>query len=408
MEGKRYEAEPRLRFNNYNTVWEQHKLKDFFEKYQNTIYVKDDEEYRQVTVSNNGTVKYRATTSGSKIGRKRQYAIDTDTHPLTLTFTRQNVFDGGIGFVPKELNGSIVTENMPLLAMHDADANFMTALFKTESYLHGVINENKPTGSAQKALHEKVWLEGNVTVPSLEEQTKIGNYFSQLDNAITLHQRKCDELKELKKYMLQNMFPKKGSNNPIIRFEGFTDAWEQRKCGDFATESSEKGHNGADAKKLTVKLHTKGIYEADEKTQGSDNTQYYVRHAGQFIYGKQNFFNGAIGVVPENLEKYESTKDVPAFDIDESVNVEWFYQYMARPEIYKPQELNCTGTGSKRFHVNNFLDMDIPTPSYEEQTKIGNYFSQLDHAITLHQRKFDELKELKKYMLQNMFPKGRA
>ncbi|MDD6446680.1 MAG: restriction endonuclease subunit S [Ruminococcus sp.] len=161
--------------------------------------------------------------------------------------------------------------------------------------------------------------------------------------------------------------------------------WEQRKCGSFAKESSEKGHTGADAKKLKVKLHTNGVYEADEKTQGSDNTQYYIRSAGQFIYGKQNFFNGAIGVVPKSLDKYESTKDVPAFDIDESVNVEWLYQYMARPEIYKPQELNCTGTGSKRFHVNNFFDMEIPTPCLKEQEKIADFFTHLDHLITLHQ-----------------------
>ena len=195
-------------------------------------------------------------------------------------------------------------------------------------------------------------------------------------------------------------------NKPEIRFAGFDGNWEQRKCGSFATESCEKGHTGSIAKKLTVKLHANGVCEAGEITQGSDNTQYYVRHAGQFIYGKQNFFNGAIGVVPESLDKYESTKDVPAFDIDKIVDVDWFCHYMTRPEISKPQELNCTGTGSKRFHVNSFFDMSILAPCLQEQQAIGKTFTNLNHLIILHQRKCDRLQALKKAMLEKMFPKA--
>ena len=128
-------------------------------------------------------------------------------------------------------------------------------------------------------------------------------------------------------------------------------------------------------------------YVADEKIQGSDNTQYYIRRAGQFIYGKQNFFNGAIGIVPKKLDKYESTKDVPAFDVSSDVNVDWLYYYIARPEIYKPQEALCTGTGSKRFHVNNFYNLSLAIPKMDEQIKIKEYFVHLDNLITLHQCK---------------------
>ena len=192
---------------------------------------------------------------------------------------------------------------------------------------------------------------------------------------------------------------------PEIRFPGFTDLWELRKVGEFAVESCDKGHNGQEALKLTVKLHTKGVCKMEEKGQGSDNTQYYVRHAGQLIYGKQNFFNGAIGIVPQSLDGYESTKDVPAFDIDDNVCVEWFYQYIARPGIYKSQEVNCTGTGSKRFHVNAFFDMNIPIPLIEEQKKISDYFKAIDNLITLQEQRCQVLKRLKQCMLQKMFPK---
>ena len=223
--------------------------------------------------------------------------------------------------------------------------------------------------------------------PSNQEQMKIGVYFNHIDYLITLHQRKCEETKKLKKYMLQKMFPQNGKRVPEIRFVGFTEDWEQRKVKEFAIESEVKGHSGKDAKKLTVKLHNKGVYVADEKIQGSDNTQYYIRRAGQFIYGKQNFFNGAIGIVPKKLDKYESTKDVPAFDVSSDVNVDWLYYYIARPEIYKPQEALCTGTGSKRFHVNNFYNLSLAIPKMDEQIKIKEYFVHLDNLITLHQCK---------------------
>ena len=193
---------------------------------------------------------------------------------------------------------------------------------------------------------------------------------------------------------------------PKIRFKGFTETWEQRKIGDFSVESCVKGGTGLTAKKLTVKLHNNGVVKTDEKIKGSDSTQYYVRYAGQLIYGKQNFFNGAIGIVPETLDKYESTKDVPSFDVDDNVDVGWLYHYLARTEIYKAQEVLCTGTGSKRFHVNNFLNMKLYMPLKKEQKLIESYIYQLDNLITLHQRKCDELKKLKKFMLQKLFPQN--
>ena len=155
-----------------------------------------------------------------------------------------------------------------------------------------------------------------------------------------------------------------------------------------------------------MKLHTRGVEKADVKIQGSDNTQYYIRRAGQLIYGKQNFFNGAIGIVPVMLDKYESTKDVPAFDIDKAVDVYWIYLYLARPETYEPQELNCTGTGSKRFHVSDFLNMPVTIPRLEEQQKISKYLKTYEYLITLHQRKLDKIKAIKKAYLSEMFPQN--
>ena len=285
--------------------------------------------------------------------------------------------------MPATLNAGVF--NVEIKDKKETDEKYLFQYLKAPFLMDYVTRH--ATGGTIKHLNQSILINFPVYMPKKSEQEKIGLYLMQLDSLITLHQRKCEETKKLKKYMLQKMFPQNGKRVPEIRFVGFTEDWEQRKVKEFAIESEVKGHSGKDAKKLTVKLHNKGVYVADEKIQGSDNTQYYIRRAGQFIYGKQNFFNGAIGIVPKKLDKYESTKDVPAFDVSSDVNVDWLYYYIARPEIYKPQEALCTGTGSKRFHVNNFYNLSLAIPKMDEQIKIKEYFVHLDNLITLHQCK---------------------
>ena len=187
--------------------WIFEELNNIFTKYQNTIYLHDNEEYKRISISNKGKITHRDITFGKRIGRKRQYLIDLKKHPNTLTFIRQGVFLGGIGFIPSSLDGYIVTENMPLLSMSEEySKKFMTYLFSSESYYKSVIFKNLPTGSAQKALHEKDWLKSFVNIPVYSEQEKIGNFFEKQDNLIKKQSDKVELLKERKKGFLQKMF----------------------------------------------------------------------------------------------------------------------------------------------------------------------------------------------------------
>ncbi|WP_368916962.1 restriction endonuclease subunit S [Staphylococcus haemolyticus] len=187
--------------------WIFEELNNIFTKYQNTIYLHDNEEYKRISISNKGKITHRDITFGKMIGRKRQYLIDLKKHPNTLTFIRQGVFLGGIGFIPSSLDGYIVTENMPLLSMSEEySKKFMISLFSSESYYKSVIFKNLPTGSAQKALHEKDWLKSFVNIPVYSEQEKIGNFFEKQDNLIKKQSDKVELLKERKKGFLQKMF----------------------------------------------------------------------------------------------------------------------------------------------------------------------------------------------------------
>ena len=195
------------------------------------------------------------------------------------------------------------------------------------------------------------------------EQQQIGEYYQSLDNLITLHQRKL------------YIFMKKAIS-----------VWEQRKVGDYLTESREIGNKGDVAHKMTVKLWGKGVYEKLEV--GSTNTQYFIRHANQFIYSKLDFLNCAFGVVPEELESLETTADVPAFDCVDMNPYFMFYRAI-QPSFYIQNGIIANGSRkAKRIHADTFLEMPISVPELTEQNKIVEYFQSLDDLITLHHRKF--------------------
>ncbi|EDP7542409.1 restriction endonuclease subunit S [Listeria monocytogenes] len=236
------------------------------------------------------------------------------------------------------------------------------------------------------------------------ERKKIGSFFKKLDNAIALHQRKLDALKLMKKAFLQQMVTKSGENIPKIRFDDFDDIWEQRILGEFLKESKIKGSNGSLAKKLTVKLWRKGVVPKEEIYTGSSATQYYIRKTGQFMYGKLDFLNQAFGIVPLELDGYESTLDSPAFDIEESLNETFLLEYVSLARFYKYQGNIANGSRrAKRIHTDTFFEMPIPLPNSNEQQKIGTFSQQIDDLITLQQNKLEKLSSLKRFYLKNMF-----
>ena len=176
------------------------------------------------------------------------------------------------------------------------------------------------------------------------------------------------------------------TKKPAIRFAGFTEAWEQRKVREFLIESRVRGNTGLDAKKLTVKLWGKGVIEKND-FGGSEHTQYFTRRKGQFIYSKLDFLNSAFGVIPENLDNYESTADLPAFDLKEMNPYFIFFTAIQESFYLKHGSIADGSRKAKRIHVDTFLNMPIMVPIIDEQNLIVKYLQQFDHLITLHQRK---------------------
>jgi len=192
---------------------------------------------------------------------------------------------------------------------------------------------------------------------------------------------------------------------PRIRFRGFGDAWEQRKLNDFLIESQIKGSNGSTSQKLTVKLWGKGIVpKVNNWKKGSENTKYYIRHAGQLMYGKLDFLHGAFGIVPKSLDGFESTVDSPAFDISKKINSSFLLYLVMQRKFYIKQGSIANGSRkAKRVHENTFLDMSIQLPKVEEQGKIGQLLGTIDNLIVANEKKGQQLKGLKRLLMEKLF-----
>jgi type I restriction enzyme S subunit len=195
---------------------------------------------------------------------------------------------------------------------------------------------------------------------------------------------------------------------PKLRFKEFDNSqeWKKELIGDFLTESRIKGNNGNEAKKLTVKLWGKGVYEKDDSIKGSENTQYFIRKSGQFIYSKLDFLNQAFGIIPIELDGYESTVDLPCFDVKEGLDTKFLLEYVQRPEFYKKNgEIADGGRKAKRIQVETFLSFPLYKPfNKEEQQKIADCLTSLDDLINAENKKLELLKEHKKGLMQKLFP----
>ena len=242
-----------------------------------------------------------------------------------------------------------------------------------------------------------------MSVPSVAEQASIGAFFDRLDSLITLHQRKYDKLCVLKKSMLDKMFPKGGSLYPEIRFAGFTDPWEQRKLGELFEESDERA---SDREILSVSV-ANGIYPASESDRetnpGASLANYKVVHSGDVVYNSMRMWQGAV-----DASRYDGIVS-PAYVVakpNSEVYARFFARLLRQPMLLKQYQQVSQGNSkdTQVLKFDDFASIEISMPASEnEQRQIGAFFDRLDSLITLHQRKLELLRNIKKSMLDKMF-----
>lgn len=254
-----------------------------------------------------------------------------------------------------------------------------------------------------------------VDFSSYNEQLNIGNFASHLDHLITLHQRKLEKLKIIKKSMLENLFPKNGEKTPKIRFSGFTEDWEQRKLGEIAERLTRKNEKLESILPLTISAQY-GLIDQneffDKRIASKDVRGYYLIKKGEFAYNKSTSVDAPFGAI-KRLDKYNkgvlSTLYILFKIIDDTnTSSDYLVTYYATDLWHKGIQLiaaeGARNHGLLNIAPNDFFKtmLSIPFNVFEQQ-KIGNFFKSLDHLITLHQSKLDKLQKIKKSMLESMF-----
>lgn len=251
-------------------------------------------------------------------------------------------------------------------------ANLLDTYFiYSKSHLLKRYGEVNGAGSTFVEVSGKEMSKMPLSLPTIKEQIQIGRLFKAIDNNIVLHQRKYTQLIRLKKAYLEKIF------NQELVFKNEKSIWEEKKFEEFMYKPEKllKASNIRKNELLTVKLFGKGVEIANQnRSLKLGATTYYKRFAGDFIYGKQNFFNGAFGFISENLDGYYSSGDVPTLKFNSKiVDRPFFLNYISREIYYKRTEAYSSGTGSKRIHEDTLLEFKIKVPLISEQRRIVFY-----------------------------------
>ncbi|MBS5398072.1 MAG: restriction endonuclease subunit S [Lachnospiraceae bacterium] len=308
---------------------------------------------------------------------------------------------------------------------HDIDNLYLEFYFKTTSWHHFMkLNGDSGARFDRFTISSIQFMKMPIPYPTIEEQRKIGKYFDELDHLITLHQRKCEQTKILKKYMLQKMFPQNGEKVPEIRFSGFTDDWEQRKLGEMLVSLQNNTFSRADLS--NEKGVAKNVHYGDvlikfgEVLDVSKEQLPMITDEKVLTKYKASFLKNGDVIVADTAEDITVGKCSEIAGLNDEVVLSGLHTIP-----YRPVEKFATGylgyyLNSRAYHnqliplmqgikvtsisKSAMQDTDIVYPKLlKEQAMIGNYFQSIDHLITLHQRKCDELQKIKKFMLQNMF-----
>lgn len=404
------EKKPALRFKGFTDPWEQRKLGDAFERVvrKNT----NNESRLPLTISAQDGLVDQITYFNNRVASR-----DVSNYYLVYNgeFAYNKSTSDGYPFgAVKRLDwyekGVLSTLYIVFALKHPEkdDSDFMTVFYDTDRWHRGVA-ERAAEGARNHGLlniSADDFFDIDTTMPEDKvEQEKIGRLLKKLDTLITLHQRKYEKLVNIKKSMLDKMFPQNGASVPEIRFKGFTDPWEQRKVGTLIEDYTEKTVTQNQYPVLTSSQQ-QGIvlqedYFADRQVTTDNNVGYYVLPKGYFTYRSRSdtdvFVFNRNNIVDKGIISYYYPVFAPK-SCDSN-----FLLRRLNHGIKKQLSMAAEGTGQKVLAHAKFKNMVVDVPSQSEQEKIGTILEELDTLITLHQRKLEKLQNIKKSCLEKMF-----
>ena len=403
-------AKPKIRFKGYTNDWEQRKLGEMIIDHNAGIYISKEDYGEGTNVIGVGNIYDRDIFDGEIY---RLGPVNDDKFILEendIIYGESSLVPEGIArtvCVGKNGAGSAFAWHTRRVKLDKNIVNSHVATLEL-NYLHEIRKYlvSVSTQTALTGMTTEGYFGATLTLPSVEEQQVISDYFKNLDHLITLHQRKCDQAKKLKKYMLQKMFPKNNKSVPEIRFEGFSNDWEQRKLGELGeilTGSTPSTSNSAyysedgipwvtptDINELTISDTPRKLSEEGAKV-------------GRVVPANTILCTCIASIGKNALLTVKGSFNQQINSLTPSAENDAYF-LLTESELWSNKMKRMAASGTMQIvNKTEFSELDTLVPSTDEQKKIGSYFRNLDHLITLHQKKCDQLKNLKKFMLQNMF-----
>ena len=403
---------PELRFKGFSDDWEQRKLSEITTihariGWQNlrTSEFLDDGDYYLITGTD--IVEGRIDFSNCHYVAKGRYDQDKNIqiNNGSILITKDGTL-GKVAYVsglnkPATLNAGVFNV---VIKADDIDGTYLYHYIDGPFLMDYV--SKRATGGTIKHLNQSILVDFPVVLPSYEEQKKIGETLQGLDSLITLHQRKCDNLKIIKKSMLDNLFPKIGEKVPKWRFKGFNNDWEQRKLGDMTVELTEY-ETLKSGYPLLTSSRTGLMFQKDFRDKAStdnNSTKFSIVPYGKCTYrhmSDDNIFHFNINTIAENGLV---SKEYPVFDANDNYNLKFIVDYLNNSKEFvrfcTQRKLGGTRT---RLYYKNLCDFKMYVPQLEEQNIIAQHLKLLDNLITLHQSEVERLKKAKQFFLDKMF-----
>ena len=406
---------PQLRFEGFTDDWEERKLGELLKSAYQGINTAGDkviysEKGVEILQSKHITSGYITFDDTRFLDKKRYSEYFPKYVPKKHDILFANIGTIGPSTVVETNKEFLIAWNiLKMTPNENVNSKFIELFLQILNEKH--YYEKITTGNATKFVNKDAILNIELCTSSFKEQQKIGSFFQQLDNTIALHQRKLDLLKEQKKGYLQKMFPKNGAKVPELRFAGFADDWEERKLKDV-TERVKSNDGRMDLPTLTMSASSGWLDQKDRFSgdiSGKEKKNYTLLKKGELSYNHGNSKLAKYGVV-FSLTNYEEAL-VPrvyhSFKALENTSAD-FIEYMFSTKLPDRELGKLVSSGARmdgllNINYDDFMNIHISIPNYEEQILMSAFFRKLDETIALHQRKLDLLKEQKKGFLQKMF-----
>ena len=397
---------PAIRFKGFTDTWEQRKLGEISESFEYGLNAAATEydgkhKYIRITDIDDSThlfLQDDLTSPDIDFSTADDYLLQEGD----VLFARTGASVGKT-YIYRRSDGDLYFAGFLIRAKikSDYDADFVFQNTLTDSYDSYIRITSQRSG--QPGVNAQEYANFALSVPSLAEQKKIGAYFSHLDSLITLHQRKLDKLHKVKRSLLERMFPRNGANVPEIRFSGFTDAWEQRKLGELALfNPKDELPQTFEYVDLESVVGTEMLSHRTEAKSSAPSRAQRLAHTGDLFYQTVRPYqkNNYLFEKPDNNYVFSTGYA----QMRPYVDGYFLLSLVQSDRLVKAVLDNCTGTSYPAINVNDLAEIEVAAPLDEnEAQKIGTIFRNIDNLITLHQRKLDKLRQIKRSMLEKMF-----